>query len=55
MPMNSFKGIDLKHGSTGSIAVDTKRNVIWISLSAFAPEGDILRYNITLTCFHWNF
>jgi virginiamycin B lyase len=49
IPMNSFKGIDPKQVSTGSIAVDTKRNVIWIS--AFASEGDILR---SLDV-HWNF
>ncbi|MFY9869001.1 MAG: hypothetical protein WAK17_04725 [Candidatus Nitrosopolaris sp.] len=47
MPMNGFKGIDSKQISTGSLAVDNKRNVIWISLSAFASEGEILRYNIT--------
>jgi virginiamycin B lyase len=47
MPIDSFKGIDSKHISTGSLAVDNKRNVIWISLSAFASEGEILRYNIT--------
>ena len=47
LPMNSFKGIDSKRISTGSLAVDNKRDVIWISLSAFASEGEILRYNIT--------
>jgi streptogramin lyase len=43
MPVGSFKGIDSKQISTGSLAVDNKRNVIWISLSAFASEGEILR------------
>jgi virginiamycin B lyase len=47
MPMNGFKGIDSKQISIGSLAVDNKRKVIWISLSAFASEGEILRYNIT--------
>jgi virginiamycin B lyase len=47
MPIDSFRGIDSKQISTGSLAVDNKRNVIWISLSAFASEGEILRYNIT--------
>ncbi|MFZ0511362.1 MAG: hypothetical protein WAM14_07140 [Candidatus Nitrosopolaris sp.] len=45
--MNGFKGIDSKQISTGSLAVDNKRNEVWISLSAFASEGEILRYNIT--------
>ncbi|HXP51684.1 MAG TPA: hypothetical protein VN922_17130, partial [Bacteroidia bacterium] len=47
MPVGSFKDIDPKQISTGSLAVDNKRNVIWISMSAFASEGEILRYNIT--------
>src|SRR5215467_12046854 len=51
MPLGSFKGIDSKQISTGSLAVDNKRNVIWISLSAFASEGEILRYNITSRTF----
>ena len=52
MPMNKLKGIDFKQISTGSLAVDNKRNVIWISLcQAFASEGEILRYNITSRTF----
>jgi virginiamycin B lyase len=51
MPIGSFKDIDSKQISTGSLAVDNKRNVIWISLSAFASEGEILRYNITSRTF----
>jgi virginiamycin B lyase len=46
MSINSFKGIDSKQIIIGSLAVDNNRNVIWISLSAFASEGEILRYNI---------
>jgi virginiamycin B lyase len=51
MPVGSFKDIDSKQISTGSLAVDNKRNVIWISLSAFASEGEILRYDITSRIF----
>ncbi|MFY9873042.1 MAG: hypothetical protein WAK17_25310 [Candidatus Nitrosopolaris sp.] len=51
MPVDSFKGIDPKQISTGSLTVDNKRKVIWISLSAFASEGEILRYNITSRTF----
>ena len=46
MPLGSFRDIDSKQVSTGSLAIDNKRNVVWISLSAFASEGEILRYNI---------
>ncbi len=51
MPVGNFKDIDSKQISTGSLAVDNKRNVIWISLSAFASEGEILRYNMTSRTF----
>jgi virginiamycin B lyase len=51
MPVGSFKDIDPKQISTGSLAVDNKRNVIWLSLSAFPSEGEILRYNITSRTF----
>ena len=51
MPVGRFKDIDPKQIRTGSLAVDNKRNVIWISLSAFASEGEILRYNITSRTF----
>jgi virginiamycin B lyase len=51
MPLDGFKGVDSKQISTGSLAVDNKKNVIWISMSAFASEGEILRYNITSRTF----
>src|SRR5215831_3948697 len=51
LPVGSFKGIDSKQISTGSLAVDNKRKVIWISLSAFGSEGEILRYNLTSRTF----
>jgi virginiamycin B lyase len=51
MPVGSFEDIDSKQISTGSLAVDTRRNVIWISLSALASDGEILRYNITSRTF----
>lgn len=34
MPVNNFKGIDSKQISIGSMTLDNRRNVIWISLSA---------------------
>jgi len=50
MPTNGFKGVDSRQISTGSIAVDNKRNVIWISMLAIF-KGEILRYNTTLRSF----
>jgi virginiamycin B lyase len=51
MPTYGFKGVDSKQISTGSLAVDNKRHVIWISVSAFSSEGEILRYNLTSRTF----
>jgi len=52
IPTNAFRGIDPDLISTGSIAVDNKRNVVWISMLSFPSKGEILRYNITSKTFH---
>lgn len=52
MPTHGFKGVDSKEISTGSMTVDNKRNVIWISMLAFSSEGEILRYNLTSRTFN---
>jgi len=52
MPTDGFKGVDSKEISTGSTTVDNKRDVIWISMSAFSSEGEILRYNLTSRTFN---
>lgn len=47
IPINDkFKGIDTIHISTGSIAFDSKRNAIWISMLAYGIKGEIIRYNL---------
>jgi virginiamycin B lyase len=51
IPTDGFKGVDSKEISIGSMTVDNKRNVIWISMSAFSSEGEILRYNLTSRTF----
>ncbi|MGA9149019.1 MAG: hypothetical protein WBZ36_00465 [Candidatus Nitrosopolaris sp.] len=51
IPTNAFKGIDPDLISTGSIAVDNKKNVVWISMLSFPSKGEILRYNITSKTF----
>jgi hypothetical protein len=39
LPINGkFKGIDPFYISTGSIAFDSKRNVIWISMLAYGKK-----------------
>lgn len=52
IPTNAFKGIDPDLISTGSIAVDNKKNVVWISMLSFPSKGEILRYNITSKTFN---
>jgi virginiamycin B lyase len=52
IPINGFKGIDPDLISTGSIAVDNKRNVVWISMLSFPTKGEIQQYNITSKTFH---
>ena len=52
IPTNAFRGIDPDLISTGSIAVDNKRNVVWISMLSFPSKGEILRYNVTSKTFH---
>jgi virginiamycin B lyase len=47
IPTSAFKGIDPDLISTGSIAVDNGRNVVWISMLSFPSKGEILRYKIT--------
>jgi virginiamycin B lyase len=51
MPTGDFNGINSNQISTGSIAVDKKRNVVWASMLSFATKGEILRYNITSKTF----
>jgi virginiamycin B lyase len=51
IPTGGFKGIDPDLISTGSIAVDNKRNVVWISMLSFPSKGEVLRYNITSKTF----
>jgi virginiamycin B lyase len=47
IPINDkFKGIDPIHISTGSIAYDSKRNVVWISMLAYGMKGEIIKYNL---------
>jgi virginiamycin B lyase len=47
IPINDkFKGIDPIHISTGSVAYDSKRNVVWISMLAYGTKGEIIKYNL---------
>ena len=45
IPLEGFKGTDPNVISTGSVAVDSKEDVVWITMLAFAKKGQIFRYN----------
>ena len=46
MPISGFNGVDSNQISIGSIAVDKNKNIVWVSMLAPSPKGEILRYNI---------
>ena len=46
LSLSGFKGISPDLVSTGSLAVDNDRHVIWVSLLAFATKGQLLKYDI---------
>jgi virginiamycin B lyase len=46
IPVSGFKGIDPDLVSTGSLAVDNKNGVVWISMLAFNTKGQILKYDM---------
>jgi virginiamycin B lyase len=51
MPIDKFSGVDPTLISTGSLAVDNDRNVVWISMLAFQKKGEILRYDVSTKTF----
>jgi virginiamycin B lyase len=46
IPVTGFKGIEPDLVSTGSLALDKKNGVIWISMLAFNTKGQIIRYDL---------
>jgi virginiamycin B lyase len=46
LPLSSFSGIDPELVSTGSIAIDRDRNVLWISTLAFGVKGQLFKYDL---------
>lgn len=46
-----FKGIDPIYITTGSLAFDSKRNAVWISVMAYSKNGQIFRYDLDTKSF----
>ena len=45
LPLDAFSGIEDFRVSSGSVAVDLERNVVWTSVLAFEEKGQIYRYD----------
>lgn len=43
---DTFKGLDPIHIATGSVAYDSKRNSLWISVLAYGMKGELFRYGL---------
>ncbi len=46
LPLDAFSGIDPERVSSGSLAVDRERNVVWTTVLAYQIKGQIYRYDI---------
>jgi virginiamycin B lyase len=50
-----FNGIDPLYITTGSLAVDNKRNSVWVSVFSYGNKGEIFRYNLESQSFDKRF
>jgi len=46
LPLEQFKGIDDFRVSSGSVAVDSQRGVVWTTVLAFQQKGQVFRYDV---------
>jgi virginiamycin B lyase len=46
LPLDAFSGIESFRVSSGSLAVDRERNVVWATILAYQLKGQIYRYDI---------
>jgi virginiamycin B lyase len=51
----TFSGIDPLYVTVGSIAVDNKRNYVWVSVFSYGNRGEIFRYNLESQSFDKKF
>ena len=51
----TFNGIDPLYITVGSLAVDSKRNSVWISVFSYGNKGEIFRYNLESQTFDRRF
>ena len=46
IPTSGFNGIDPALVTTGSIAFDSKKNSVWISMLSYGRKGELFRYDL---------
>jgi virginiamycin B lyase len=46
LPLGAFSGIDTFRVSSGSLAFDRERNVVWATILAYQLKGQIFRYDV---------
>jgi streptogramin lyase len=51
----TFNGIDPLYITVGSLAVDNKRNSVWVSVFSYGNKGEIFRYNLESQTFDTRF
>ena len=51
----TFNGIDPLYITAGSLAVDNKRNSVWVSVFSYGNKGEIFRYNLESQSFDRRF
>ncbi len=51
----TFSGIDPLYITVGSLAVDNKRNSVWVSVFSYGNRGEIFRYNLESQIFDRRF
>src|SRR5690242_12149544 len=51
IPINRFNGIDPVLITTGSIALDSEKGSVWISMLSYGRKGEIFRYDIDTQSF----
>ena len=51
IPINRFNGIDPVLVTTGSIALDSEKGSVWISMLSYGRKGEIFRYDLDTQSF----
>lgn len=46
LPLGAFSGIESFRVSSGSVAVDKERNVVWTSVLAYQIKGQVFKYDV---------